>query len=79
MLQAVHRSLLEANDAVYKQQEAYNNIMRLQRDQIGLERSVFPLFFTKPEQLAKEVQKLEKGPDSSKTVAQKSIRRVKQR
>ena len=77
MLQTVHRGLLEANDAIYKQQETYNNIMRLQRDHIGLWRSVFPLFFTKPEKLAKEVQKLEKGPDSSKTVSQKSSRRVK--
>lgn len=44
---------MEANDAVYRQQEAYNNVMRLQRDQIGLERSIFPTFFTHPEQLQK--------------------------
>lgn len=53
IVQKAHRDLVDANEAVYRQQEEYNNVTRLRRTQVGIERSVFAAFFTRPEQLQK--------------------------
>ena len=66
--QAGHRRLVLVNDEVYKQQEKYNNITKQQREQVGMERAVFPKFFTKPQVLVAQANALE-GKPAKKTPA----------
>lgn len=58
-MQAGHRRLVLVNERVYEQQEKYNSITKQQREQVGMERAVFPKFFTKPQVLAGQASALE--------------------